>query len=310
MGLADQFVKSSKLKRAGKLSTIVEEPETRYDTGVYALNLAYSGDLLGGTSTGVSLLAGKSRSFKTLFGLISCKSYLDAHDDSYMIFYDSEGGASEEYFESVGIDTGRVLYFSIMNVEELKLDIVTKLEAIKKEYEETGEYPKFIFFIDSIGNLASLKEVEDAINQKTVADMSRAKALKSFFRIVTPYIKNYELQLIAIMHTYDEIGGMGAPKQIMSGGCLLPGTQILTSEGLKNIECINVDDMVVSGDGGLTRVVNAWTPETLENGVPECLEITFEDGHVVRCSESHKFRVNGEWIEAKDLTAGVVTDDV
>ena len=32
--------------------------------------------------------------------------------------------------------------------------------------------------IDSIGNLASKKELDDAINEKSVADMSRAKALK------------------------------------------------------------------------------------------------------------------------------------
>lgn len=48
--------------------------------------------------------------------------------------------------------------------------------------------------------------------------MTRAKELKGMFRICTPYLTMYNLHMCAIMHTYDEIGGRGAPKQIMSGG--------------------------------------------------------------------------------------------
>jgi len=219
MGLADKFIKSSsKIKGAGRLSDVTKEDKNIYDTGIYALNLAYSGDLHGGVTDGIHCLAGKSRSFKSMFGLLSCKAYLDAYDDAYMIFYDSEGGASEDYFNSVGIDTERVIYIPIMNIEDLKFDMMEKLEEIKKHYNETKEYSHFVFFTDSIGNLASVKEVNDAIDQKSVADMSRAKALKSLFRVVTPYFTNYKMYWIPIMHTYDEIGGMGAPKQIMSGG--------------------------------------------------------------------------------------------
>ena len=70
--------------------------------------------------------------------------------------------------------------------------------------------------IDSIGNLASRKEVEDAQNEKSVADMSRAKQLKSLFRIVTPKLTGKDIPMIAINHTYKEIGLF--PKNIVSGG--------------------------------------------------------------------------------------------
>ena len=33
----------------------------------------------------------------------------------------------------------------------------------------------------------------------------------------------------------------------------------------------------------------------------ELMEIEFDDGYVVTCSLEHKFMVNGNWIEAKDL---------
>jgi hypothetical protein len=70
--------------------------------------------------------------------------------------------------------------------------------------------------IDSIGNLASKKEVEDALNEKSVADMSRAKQMKSLFRIVTPHLNLKDIPLVAVNHTYKEIGLY--PKDIVSGG--------------------------------------------------------------------------------------------
>ena len=107
------------------------------------------------------------------------------------------------------IDTDRVLHTPIANVEELKFDIVAQLEAIDKKDD-------VIIVIDSIGNLASKKELEDAMNEKSVADMSRAKSLKGLFRMVTPYLAMKSIPLLAINHTYKEIGLF--PKDIVSGG--------------------------------------------------------------------------------------------
>ena len=75
---------------------------------------------------------------------------------------------------------------------------------------------KVVVMIDSVGNLASKKELEDAINEKSVADMSRAKALKGLFRMTTPYLNMKNIPLIAVNHTYMEIGLF--PKAIVSGG--------------------------------------------------------------------------------------------
>ena len=75
---------------------------------------------------------------------------------------------------------------------------------------------KVCIVIDSIGNLASKKELEDALNDKSVADMSRAKALKGLFRMVTPYLTMKNVPLLAVNHTYQEIGLF--PKAVVSGG--------------------------------------------------------------------------------------------
>ena len=311
MSLANSFIKSKKLEGSGLFSKILEKEKPMWDTGIYALNLAYSGSLFGGTREGLSSIAGKSKSFKTLFGLISAKAYLDANPGSYMIFYDSEGGASQDYFEQVGIDPSRVIYIPIMNVEELKFDLVTKFEEIKKERDAAkkaktiDEIDKFVIFVDSIGNLASIKEVRDALSDNPAADMgTRAKALKGFFRLATPYLARCEMHMIAIQHTYDEMASMGAPKQIMSGGCLLPGTKIIMAdESLRNIEDVKEGELVLTKNGNC-EVYHTWGPDTLEEGEPECYEIEFEDGYIVKCSDKHKFLIDNEWVMAKDLVEG------
>jgi len=126
-----------------------------------------------------------------------------------LLFYDSEFGSPQQYFKSFGIDTSRVLHSPITNVEELKFDLINQLENIERK-------DKVIIVIDSIGNLASIKELTDAMNEKSVADMSRAKALKGLFRMTTPYLTMRDIPLIAVNHTYQEIGLF--PKAIVSGG--------------------------------------------------------------------------------------------
>jgi len=54
------------------------------------------------------------------------------------------------------------------------------------------------------------------LNEKSVADMSRAKALKGLFRMVTPYLTMKDIPMVVVNHTYMEIGMF--PKAIVSGG--------------------------------------------------------------------------------------------
>jgi RecA/RadA recombinase len=153
--------------------------------------------------------AGPSKHFKTAFSLLMAKSYLDKYEDAALLFYDSEFGTPQSYFDTFGIDTKRVLHTPVTDVEQLKFDIMQQLSTI-----ERGDH--LIIVIDSIGNLASKKEVEDALDQKAVADMSRAKQMKSLFRMVTPHLSMKDIPLVVVNHTYKEIGLY--PKDIVGGG--------------------------------------------------------------------------------------------
>lgn len=178
-------------------------------THVPMINVALSGKLDGGLTPGLTVFAGPSKHFKTAFALLLAKSYLEKYDDAVVLFYDSEFGSPQSYFNSFGIDTNRVLHTPITDIEQLKHDAMAQLNNI-----ERGDH--IIVIVDSVGNLASKKEVEDALDGKSVADMSRAKQLKSLFRMVTPHLTLKDIPMVVVNHTYKEIGMF--PKDIVSGG--------------------------------------------------------------------------------------------
>lgn len=210
MSIMDKLKKNSKIKSSDVLSkSVFFSDKEMTPTEVPMINVALSGDPDGGLSPGLTVLAGPSKHFKTSFALLMAGAYLKEHEDAVLLFYDSEFGSPQSYFESFGIDTDRVLHTPITDVEQLKFDLVGQLENIERN-------DKVIVVIDSIGNLASKKELEDALNEKSVADMSRAKALKGLFRMVTPYLAMKNIPLLAVNHTYQEIGLF--PKAIVSGG--------------------------------------------------------------------------------------------
>jgi len=296
MSLVDILKKTSTIKASDILD--VSKFFTKADmvtTSVPAINVALSGKLDGGFVPGLTLFAGPSKHFKTSFSLLLVKAYMDKYPDSALLFYDSEFGTPQDYFKSFGIDTSRVLHTPITNIEELKFDVMKQLEAIERG-------ARVIIVIDSIGNLASKKEFDDAMDGKSVADMTRAKALKGLFRMVTPHLAMKDIPMVAINHTYQTQEMYS--KAVVSGGCLIPGTRIkMFDDSLKNIEDVQVGDLVITLDGPKV-VTHSWTPDTLEDGEPECFKITFEDGYEVICSDEHPFLINDRFVYAKELCVG------
>ena len=210
MGIMDKLQKNSRIKETDILNqSKIFSSQEMVTTPVPMINVALSGDPDGGLTSGLTVLAGPSKNFKTSFGLLIAAAYLNKYKDAVLLFYDSEFGSPQQYFKSFGIDTSRVLHSPITNVEELKFDLINQLENIERK-------DKVIIMIDSIGNLASKKELDDTFSEKSVADMSRAKALKGLFRMTTPYLTMRDIPLLAVNHTYQEIGLF--PKAVVSGG--------------------------------------------------------------------------------------------
>jgi RHS repeat-associated protein len=88
-------------------------------------------------------------------------------------------------------------------------------------------------------------------------------------------------------------------------GCFVAGTEIQTSEGIKNIEDIKVGDWVLSDDpntpGG---VIYKQVLQTFAHDTARLVDI-YINGEKITTTEEHPFWVQGVgWVAAKDLTAG------
>ena len=301
MSILDKIKKNSSIKDSAILSkSKFFTNKDMIPTSVPIINVALSGKLDGGLTPGLTMWAGPSKHFKTAFSLLMAKSYLDKYPDAALLFYDSEFGTPQSYFDSFGIDTSRVLHTPLTDIEQLKIDIMQQLNQV-----ERGEH--LIIVVDSIGNLASIKEVNDALEGKTVGDMSRAKAVKSLFRMVTPHLSLKDIPMIVVNHTYMEIGMF--PKAIVGGGTgsyysadnifiigrqqEKEGTEIVGYNFIINVEKSRYVKekskipVTVRHDGGISR----WSG---------LLDIALDSGHVIKPS-------NG-WYSKVDTESGVIED--
>lgn len=315
MSILDKIKKNTTIKD----SAILSESKffTKKDmipTSIPIINVALSGRLDGGLTPGLTMWAGPSKHFKTAFSLLMAKSYMDKYEDAALLFYDSEFGTPQSYFESFGIDMDRVLHTPITDIEQLKFDIMQQMNGIERN-------ERIMIVIDSIGNLASKKEVEDAMDGKSVADMSRAKQLKSLFRMVTPHLNLKDIPLIVVNHTYKEIGLY--PKDIVGGGTgsyysadniFILGRQqekegtdvvgynfIINVEKSRYVKEKSKIPVSVSFDGGISK----WSG---------LLDLALESGHVIKPSngwyqkksEEQKFRVKDT--ETKEFWMPILMD--
>ena len=293
MSLLEKIKKNSTIKDSAILSkSKFFTDKDMITTEVPMMNVALSGRLDGGLAPGLTMFAGPSKHFKTAFALLLAKSYMEKYPEAVMLFYDSEFGTPIKYFETFEIDMDRVLHTPLTDIEQLKFDIMQQLADVNR-----GD--KLIIVLDSIGNLASKKEVEDALEGKSVADMSRAKQVKSLFRMVTPHLNLKDMPMIVVNHTYKEIGLF--PKDIVGGGTgsyysadniyiigrqqEKDGTEIVGYNFIINVEksrYVREKSKIpinVSFDGGISK----WSG---------LLDIAIESGHVIKPTNGWYSKVN------------------
>jgi len=160
-----------------------------------------------------------------------------------------------------------------------------------------------IIVVDSIGMLASKKEVDDAMEQKSVQDMSRPKQIKSLFRLVTPHLNLKDIPMVAVNHTYktlelyskDVVGG-GTGSYLSADNIYILGRQqekdgtevsgynfIINVEKSRYVKEKSKIPVTVTFDGGISR----WSG---------LLDIALESGHVVKPSNGWYSRINDQGV--------------
>ena len=218
MNFLSTVIKDSKNEYASFASDGIAagDVESFVDSGSYIFNALVSGSIFGGIpSNKITAIAGESGTGKTFFCLSVVRNFLNIDPDAGVIYFETESAISKSMIENRGIDSKRMVIFPVDTIEEFRTQAV---RIIDKYMEQPKEDRKpLMFVLDSLGMLATNKEVEDASNDKNVRDMTKAQLVKSVFRILTLKLGKANMPMLVTNHTYDVVGSY-VPTKEMGGG--------------------------------------------------------------------------------------------
>lgn len=301
---------NKKMKEVSDFGSIMSENEIStidhfIHSGNYLLNAALTGSLKRGYPGNRSVaFAGPSGVGKTYL-LLNGIRRAQQEEGYYTVFFDSENAVDVDLMKKFGIDTSMVRYEPVNTVQEFRHISTVITEELLEAKKKGMQIPKILFVLDSAGNLATMKEVEDAKSGSEKSDMTRSKILKSIFRILMTRLGILKIPFWFSNHVYQTQDLFS--KTIQGGGCVVPGTEIIMSDrSLKRIEDIKTGDYVMTLTGE-REVTNTFEFEK------ETYEVEFEDGSTLTVSEDHRFYKGEEeldwaieegWINVKDLKEG------
>jgi len=204
-------------KKAGILIDKDDKERTYINTDIYMLNALLSKSIYGGVADNrMTVFAGPEAVGKSYLCYNIARNAQKKGKN--VIYIDTEFSIELSELKDFGIDVSPEKFMLIRSnkVEDIKLMMAQFLSKLKEEKMAGNDIDETIVFLDSIGQLASNKEVEDAIDGKNKVDMSRAKAIKSLFRIINADLGYLDIPLICTNHTYKTMDLF--PQDVQGGG--------------------------------------------------------------------------------------------
>jgi RecA/RadA recombinase len=184
-------------------------------SGNYLLNACLTGSIYGGYPNNRAIaLAGPSGTGKTYLLLNAIR---EAQKQGYsIVFYDSENAVDRDLVVKFGIDPAKFRYEPCNTVQEFRTSITNLTEKLIEQKDKGVELPKIMVCLDSAGNLATQKEIDDARSASDKRDMTRQQMLKSTFRIIMTQLGICKIPFLFTNHTYAKIDFIGG--EIAGGG--------------------------------------------------------------------------------------------
>ena len=237
---ADLNKEMSKISEYGETldKSTISEIDHYIPTGNYHLNACLTGSLFGGYPNNRAVaLAGPSGTGKTYLILNAIKQ---AQKQGYsIIFYDSENAVDKNLVEKFGIDPKTFRYEPCNTVQEFRSSVTAITDVLIEQKKKGIALPKIMVVLDSAGNLATQKEIDDAKTGSSKADMTRAKLLKSTFRIIMTQFGICKIPFLFTNHTYQtqdlfsrQVGGGGTGPEYAASIILFLGKAKL-KEGIE-----------------------------------------------------------------------------
>ena len=199
-----------------KLASEIDESESYVDTGSFIFNGLVSGSIFGGVSSNkITAIAGESSTGKTFFSLAVVKNFLDSNPDAYCLYFDTESAITKSLLEDRGVDTSRLVVVNVVTIEQFRSKALKAVDIYLKT--KTEDRKPCMFVLDSLGMLSTEKEINDALEDKQVRDMTKSQLVKGAFRMLTLKLGQANIPMIVTNHTYDVIGAY-VPTKEMGGG--------------------------------------------------------------------------------------------
>ena len=226
--------------------------KTFITTGVYLLDAALSGRLLGGgiATNRITAFAGESGAGKSFLAYSVSRH---AQKAGYSVIYiDTEQAVDLEDLPKFGID-GSLDKFRLIRsnkVEDVNITLTQLVEELKEQKIAGYELPKLLIVLDSLGQMASNKEKNDLLKGDIKQDMTKAKALGSMFRSINTDLGYLDIPMLVCNHTYLTLDLFPAEK-LKGGNGLLYSASVIGFMSKSKLKTGEEDDMDL-GQSGIT----------------------------------------------------------
>jgi RecA/RadA recombinase len=216
--LLNEFMKS--MGKDNQFEIFSESKLTKIDSYVSSGSLSLNRVIAGSYSKGfphgrITGLAGKKGVGKSF---VCGNALREAQANGYLCFvFESESSLDRDFLVRLGVDIDELGFKSVTTVNEFKSLTLNMVESIHKMDPDQ----KIFIVMDSLGNLGTEKEMNDAREGHTAQDMGlRAKQLKSASRVLANAIAYNNACMVVTNHTYDQPGNNPSmpPTEVFSGG--------------------------------------------------------------------------------------------
>jgi len=219
-------------------------------TGVYLLDAALSGRLLGGgvATNRITALAGESGAGKSF---IAYSISRHAQKAGYSVIYiDTEQAIDLEDLPKFGIDNSLDKFRLIRSnkVEDVNILLTQLVDELKEQKISGAELPKLMIVLDSLGQMASNKEKEDLLKGSIKQDMTKAKALGSMFRSINTDLGFLDIPMIVCNHTYLTMD-LFPQEKLKGGNGLLYSASVIGFMSKSKLKTGEEDDMDLGQSG-------------------------------------------------------------
>lgn len=193
-------------------------PTTYIDTGCYVFNAAYSGDMtVGFPSNRILMLAGEEAVGKTFFTVFGHALQLQ-RDGRFIFYFDTENAVTDDFLESFGMDPAGFRIIRESTVEECRKTMASLLDTIEEQMgKSTNNKMRCAFILDSLGQLTTIKTMDDASSGNFKKDFTKQAQLKALFAVLTNRMGHLDIPMVMTNHVYKTLGSFIVTNEVAGG---------------------------------------------------------------------------------------------